>query len=75
MPGHAKTLSVTIANAISAPNCRPMTVTIGNQDVAQHVHADHARVGEALCARELHVVLQQRLVRAGAREADQQREH
>ena len=29
MPGHANTLSVTIANPISAPNWRPITVTIG----------------------------------------------
>ena len=43
-----------------------------NQNVAQHVHADDARVRQAFRARELDVVLQQRLVRAGAREADQQ---
>ena len=40
----------------------------------QHVHADHARVGQALGARELDVVLQQRLARAGAREPDHQRQ-
>jgi hypothetical protein len=31
------------------------------------VHADHPRIGQSLGARELHVILQQRLVRAGAR--------
>src|SRR4030095_16737229 len=29
IPGHANPPSLTIANAISAPNCKPITVTIG----------------------------------------------
>ena len=74
MPGHANTLSVTMAKPISAAELQPDHGDDRDQDVAQHVHADHAPVGQALRARELHVVLQQRLVRAGAREADEQRQ-
>ena len=48
MPGHAKTLSVTIANAISEPNCEADHGDDRDQDVAQHVHADHARLDSPL---------------------------
>ena len=74
MPGQAKIVSVTIANAITEPNSRPITVTIGIRMFFSTCTPTTRRVAQPLGARELDVVLQQRLARAGAREPDQQRE-
>ena len=48
MPGHANTLSVTIAKRDQRAELQADDGDDRDQDVAQHVHADHARVGEAL---------------------------
>ena len=45
-----------------------------DKDVFQDVHADNARVAQALGAGEFDVVHQQRLLGAGARQADDQRD-
>src|SRR5258706_3445421 len=45
-----------------------------DQDVLEHVDADHPPGAKSLGAGELHVVLQHRLARAGARQANQERE-
>src|SRR5258706_14240237 len=45
----------------------------GNEDVLQDVHADNAPRGQALRARELHVVLEQRLAGPRTGEAHEQR--
>ncbi|MNN84998.1 hypothetical protein D3C81_2022240 [compost metagenome] len=44
----------------------------GDQDVLQHMHADDAAIAQTLGARKLDVVLQQRFLCTGARQADHQ---
>ena len=74
VPGQAKIDSVTIAKAITEPSSSPITVTIGIRMFFSTCTPITRRGSEALGARELHVVLEHRLARAGAREPDEQRE-
>ena len=72
MPGQAKIVSVTMANAMMPPNSTPTTVTIGNHDVLQHMHRDDAALGQPLGARELDEIERHVLAHAAAGQPDDQ---
>ncbi len=48
LPGHAKIDSVTMAKAITRAQLEADHRDDGDEDVLQHVHADHAALGRPL---------------------------
>ncbi len=73
MPGQEKMVSVTIAPASSAPNCRPEDRNYRNHGVAQGVAIDDRALGQTFGAGGADVVLAEFFQHGGANHAGEDR--
>ena len=72
IPGHANTVSVTTANAITPPSSRPSTVTTGIMMFFMTCTSTTREEAQPLGPGKFDVVLKSYLTGAGPREADDQ---